>query len=103
MTRPLRTEDGRQDGSPTAGPLLPEAHNGPEGEGGLGDPRYLNPGPVDPLPKTGPIVPPTVPAASDGAGSASEDAEPAPSGAAGTVGGTIGPVFGNGSTGPGFK
>jgi len=35
----------------------------------------LNPGPVDPLPKTGPIVPPTVLAAPDGAGSASSDAE----------------------------
>ena len=29
--------------------------------------------------------------------------EPAPSGAAGTIGGTIGPVFGNGSMGPGFR
>src|SRR5439155_2522028 len=77
MNKQPRAENGWQGGSPSAGPLLPEAHNGPEGEGGLGDPRYLNPGPVDPLPKTGPSVPPTVPAAPDGGGPASSDAGPA--------------------------
>ena len=73
MQKYVRTEIERLDEPAVAGPLLPEAHNGPEGEGGLGDPRYLNPGPVDPLPKTGPIGPPTVPAAPDGA---SEECDP---------------------------
>jgi len=73
MQKYARTESERPDETTPAGPLLPDAHNGPEGEGGLGDPRYLNPGPIDPLPRTGPIGPPTVPAAPDGA---SEECDP---------------------------